>query len=663
MAKGSQVVVGGRTVKVSNLDKVMYPATGLTKGEVIAYYQAVAPWFVHHAAGRPATRKRWPNGVGTPEHPQKPFFHKNLDAKSTPDWVRTFTIEHSDGPSTYPLIDDAATLVWLAQLASLELHVPQWRVGPDSHPLNPDRLVLDLDPGAGAGMPECVELAHRIREVLDGVGFASYPVTSGSKGIHLYAALDGSMTSDDASNWARDLARSLESLHPGLLVSDMKKAAREGKVLLDWSQNNAAKTTVAPYSLRGRERPTVAAPRTWDEITPDLRQLEFHEVIERLHHLGDPLEGLAREGDDRPASADRLTERPDDGLGGVPRIHALSHTRLGADEKRVSRLKASEPGSPADLPVIEPMLATLGSPADVTGTGWRFEVKWDGYRAVATVGGGRATFRSRGGIDLTATYPELAELAGLLAAHRAVLDGEIVVLDDNGRPRFELLQGQARSPRTAHYMVFDLMHLDGVSLLRRPYLERREKLRDLLGAGGTNIHVPDDLGTEASTALSASAEQQLEGVVAKREDSVYQPGQRAHTWVKIKHTLTQDVVVIGWAPGENARARTIGSLLVAVPARDGMVYVGRVGSGFTEQALHDALEVLREIETDEPSVPEVPAAEARGVHWVEPLLVGEVKYSEFTGGGRLRHPVWKGWRPDRTPDDVRWEGRQGEPHP
>ena len=778
--KASQIVVDGHAIKVTNLDKVMYPATGTTKGEVIAYYQAVASWFVPHAAGRPATRKRWPNGVGTPEHPQKPFFHKDLDLTSTPEWVRTFTIDHSDGPKTYPLVDDAATLVWLAQQASLEFHVPQWRVGADGRPQHPNRLVLDLDPGEGVGLAQCVELAHLVREVLDGVGFASFPVTSGSEGIHLYTALDGSMTSDDASAWARDLAISLESLRPDLVVSDMKKALRHGKVLLDWSQNNGAKTTVAPYSLRGREHPTVAAPRSWDEITPELRQLEFHEVIDRLHAIGDPLAGLdasaqvsvptaagdrlrtyrsmrdaartpepvpqeppqprpdgnsfviqehharrlhfdfrlERDGvlvswaipkgpptdhasnhlavqtEDHPLDYGgfageipkgqygagtvsiwdsgtyeaakwvegreviaTLTGSPNGGLGGVPRTFALIHTGHGEDEQNwLIHLMADEPRPAVELPVIEPMLATPGSRADVTGDDWVFEVKWDGYRAVASVSGGGARFRSRGGIDLTGGYPEYIELARLLAGREAVLDGEIVALDESGRPSFELLQNHARSPGRAHYMVFDLLHVDGVSLVRRPYRDRRAALRDLLGAGGVHVHVPDDLGTEAEVALAASAELGLEGVVAKRATSVYQPGRRARTWVKIKHIQSQDVVVVGWAPGENARARSVGSLLVAVPDGDRLVYVGRVGSGFTEQGLREAREVLGEIETTEPPVTGLPRAEAQGVHWVEPLLVGEVSYAEATGVGRLRHPVWKGWRPDRKPEDVVWEG-------
>lgn len=772
---GSQLVVDGHSIKITNPDKVMYPATGTTKGEVIAYYQAVAPWFVQHAERRPATRKRWPNGVGTAQHPQRPFFHKNLDAKSTPDWVATHTIKHSDGPNVYPLINDAATLVWLAQLAALEIHVPQWRVGPDGQPERPNRLVLDLDPGEGAGLPECVEVAHLIREVLDEVGFESYPVTSGSKGIHLYAKLAGQLTSSQASDWAKELARSLESLHPNLVVADMGKAIRQGKVLLDWSQNNPAKTTIAPYSLRGRERPMVAAPRSWNELTSEISQLDFHEVLGRLADLGDLLAGLD-EPSGIPAASDRLakyrsmrdagrtpepvpqaspqprpgghsfviqqhharrlhydfrlerdgvlvswavpkgpptdpktnhlavqtedhplayggfegeipsgeygagkvtiwddgsyqthkwvdgrevivtvTGRPDGGLGGEPRTYALIRTGHEDDQNWLIHLMATPPEPPGStgLPTFEPMLATPGTAADVIGQGWVFEVKWDGFRAIASVSDGIARFRSRGGIDLTASYPELAELGVLLSGHRAVLDGEIVALDDTGRPEFELLQNHIRNPGRAHYMVFDLLHLDGQSLVRRPYVQRRAALRELLGADGRHIHVPDDLGTDAEVALAATAEQQLEGVVAKQSGSIYQPGKRGRTWVKIKNTLSRDVVVIGWAPGENARAQTIGSLLIALPDGPELVYAGRVGTGFTEQALREARELLAEIEVSEPPVPGVPASDAQGVHWVEPVLAGEVTYAALTRSGRLRHPVWQGWRPWRTPNDIR----------
>ncbi len=287
------VTVDGRRLTLTNLDKVLYPATGTTKRDVLSYYAEVASVLIPHAASRPATRKRWVHGVGTPDHPGEMFFQKNLD-DSAPSWVKRRVIEHRDHSNEYPLVDDLPTLIWLAQIAALEIHVPQWRFGRTGSPRNPDRLVLDLDPGEGAGLRECAEVARWIRDILDGMGLVAMPVTSGSKGIHLYAAIDGRQTSDQVSAVARELARSLEADHPDLVVSDMKRSLRDGKVLVDWSQNNGSKTTIVPYSLRGRFEPTVAAPRTWRELSSKtLRQLDYREVLRRVKKNGDPLAALA----------------------------------------------------------------------------------------------------------------------------------------------------------------------------------------------------------------------------------------------------------------------------------------------------------------------------------------------------------------------------------
>ncbi|MBF4634824.1 ATP-dependent DNA ligase [Agreia pratensis] len=295
MSATKQVVsVGGQRLTLTNLDKVLYPETGTTKGEVLDYYASIAPVLIPHARDRPATRKRWVNGVGTAQHPGEMFFQKNLD-DGTPDWVTRGTIEHKNHANDYPLVNNLATLTWLGQIAALEIHVPQWRFARTGEPKNPDRLVLDLDPGEGAGLPECAEVARLAREILRDMGLDPMPVTSGSKGIHLYAALDGKQTSDEVSAVAHELARALESAHPDLIVSDMKKHLRTGKVLVDWSQNNGSKTTITPYSLRGRSHPMVAAPRTWRELaSPSLAQLDFHEVLRRVKRRGDPLADLVK---------------------------------------------------------------------------------------------------------------------------------------------------------------------------------------------------------------------------------------------------------------------------------------------------------------------------------------------------------------------------------
>ncbi len=293
MAQKQVVTVEGHRITLTNLDKVLYPETGTTKGDVLAYYAAIAGLLIPHAADRPVTRKRWVNGVGTAEHPGEMFFQKNLDA-STPPWVQRRSIHHKDHTNVYPLLNDAATLTWLGQIAALELHVPQWRFDARGNPQNPDRLVLDLDPGTGATLTDCAEVARYCKAILADRGLKAMPVTSGSKGIHLYAALDGSQTSDQVSAVAHELARALEADHPELVVSDMKKSLRTGKVLVDWSQNNAAKTTITPYSLRGRVRPTVAVPRTWRELAAeDLAQLDYKQVLDRMRTRKDPLVGFS----------------------------------------------------------------------------------------------------------------------------------------------------------------------------------------------------------------------------------------------------------------------------------------------------------------------------------------------------------------------------------
>lgn len=267
MATGEvqSVHVAGRTLRVSSLDKILYPSTGTTKGEVLNYYVQIADRLLPELADRPVTRIRWPHGVSG-----ESFFEKNVPS-GAPDWLPRVTItghgSRSGGATvTYPLVSDLAALVYLVNLGSLELHVPQWRVDQDGAPLPPDRLVIDLDPGPGAGLTECARVALLVQERLATVGLESRPVTSGSKGMQLYAELDGVRTSDEVSAVTKALAQQLTEQHPDLVLWQMTKAKRGGKIFLDWSQNNAAKTTIAPWSLRGRERPNAAAPRTWDEV-------------------------------------------------------------------------------------------------------------------------------------------------------------------------------------------------------------------------------------------------------------------------------------------------------------------------------------------------------------------------------------------------------------
>ncbi|WP_430331253.1 ATP-dependent DNA ligase [Rhodococcus sp. ACT016] len=738
--------IDGHRVAVSRLDKVLYPATGTTKGEVIDYYTAIAPAMLPHVVDRPVTRKRWPNGVDEPS-----FFEKNL-AVSAPKWLTRHAVHHKDRTVRYPIVDGVAALVWIGQQAALEVHVPQWRFV-DGEPGPATRLVFDLDPGEGTGLHECARVAFAVRDLVATLGWTAYPVTSGSKGIHVYVPLDRTLAPGGASTVAKKVATSLEQLHPDLVTATMAKSVRGGRVFVDWSQNNAAKTTIAPYSMRGRTEPTVAAPRTWEELEdPNLRHLRFDEVLERYRRDGDlladldaPWDALAeyRRKRDPTRTPEPIPQTEAEGGEGnsfvvqehharrlhydfrlerdgvmvswaVPRgiptspkenrlaVHTEDHPLEYAgfsgsipkgeygggtvsiwdagtyepvkwlDDEVIVQLFGErvqgrfalirtegdqwlmhlmrEDGNGRDFPRgLRPMLATAGSLDGLDPDEWAFEGKWDGIRLLVEFDGETVTLRGRAGNDVTDRYPALQSLARTLDGHRVVLDGEVVSLDSAGRTRFTALQAGG----DPLFWAFDLLYLDGVPLQRKRYDDRRRVL-DALAAAVDGLVVPPQLTGSVSEVVEQSGD--LEGVVAKRRDSIYLPGNRGSAWIKTKNWLTQEAVIGGWRRGRGSRGDRFGSLLLGIPGEDGLRYIGRVGTGFSESELDRMSALLAPLERKtSPFTGEVPDADRRETVWVTPKIVGEVRFRDRTDAGRLRHPSWRGLREDKTPDDVREE--------
>ena len=278
---GTIVEVGGRQVGVSNLEKVLWPATGTTKGEMVSYYASVAPVIVPHLAGRAITFKRYPNGVDKPS-----FYEKNCPSHKPP-WVGTVKM----GDVNYCLVAEAAAVVWLANLAAIELH-PTLAAQPDLG--SPTSVVFDLDPGAPADVLTCARVALLVREVLEHLHLEAWAKTSGSKGLQLYVPLNSGATYERSTPFAKAVAQLLEKRHPDLVLSYQLRAARAGKVLIDWSQNVASKTTVSVYSLRARPEPTVSTPMSWDEVEDALAggdaarfSFRWSEVLDRARDKGD----------------------------------------------------------------------------------------------------------------------------------------------------------------------------------------------------------------------------------------------------------------------------------------------------------------------------------------------------------------------------------------
>jgi bifunctional non-homologous end joining protein LigD len=279
-----EVEVEGRTLSLSNLDKVMYPISGFTKGQVIEYYTRVAPVLLPHLRDRPLTLKRYPNGVGGS------YFYEKQCPEHRPDWVQTAQIRMESKDINFCLCNDLATLVWCANLADLELHPS---LSSADRIERPTTMAFDLDPGEPATIEQCCEVALLLREVLEPLGLESFPKTSGSKGMQLYVPLNSDVAYEDTRPLSQALARHLEAKHPKLIVSLQKKELRRGKVLIDWSQNHEKKTTVSVYSLRARERPTVSTPLTWGEVEAgeaEALAFEADAVIERVEEHGDLFE-------------------------------------------------------------------------------------------------------------------------------------------------------------------------------------------------------------------------------------------------------------------------------------------------------------------------------------------------------------------------------------
>jgi bifunctional non-homologous end joining protein LigD len=274
-----EVEVEGRRLSLSNLDKVMYPAVGFTKGQLIDYYTRIAPHLLPHLRGRPLTLKRYPDGA------DGQFFYEKQCPSHRPEWVATAAIPTGSRTIDFCLADDLPTLVWLANLADLELHTSLSLAAEIERPTT---MVFDLDPGAPAGLAECAEVALALRELLERLSLSAFAKTSGSKGMQVYVPLNTDVTYDDTKPLAHAIARHLEGERPDLVVSSQRKSLRGGKVLIDWSQNDEHKTTVCVYSLRAGERPTVSTPLEWGELEdPGSLVFDSDDVLARVDEHGD----------------------------------------------------------------------------------------------------------------------------------------------------------------------------------------------------------------------------------------------------------------------------------------------------------------------------------------------------------------------------------------
>ena len=835
--------LGGAELTLSNLDKVMYPETGFTKGQVIEYYKNIAPYILPHIEDRPITMKRFPNGIDG-EH----FYEKEAPSH-TPSWVKTFQVPSNRKNSfiNYILINDVAALAWSANLANLEIH-PFLAKAP--HIDQPTMVVFDLDPGDGADILNSCEVAFLLKDLLDRLDLESFVKVSGSKGIHLYVPLNTPVTYEATQPFAKSVAQLLENEHRDLVVSEMPKAKRKGKVFVDWSQNSEHKSTVAVYSLRAKAaRPFVALPVSWDEVrkalksknpaalffapdaalkrvkkTGDLfasvqtlkqklprpfldlmtsdpaangarsttaletyrRKRDFTKTSEpppsvprssgqgtsrlfviqkhaasRLHYdlrlemdgtlkswavpKGPPYDlhekRLAMAVEDHPmdyARFEGVIPKGEYGGGTVMvwdigtydvidgnywqgKLHVIFHGKKlngewilvkgkdrdgkdnawllikgGSPMERLSQkqddssaltrrsmeqiAKAqdavwhsdrnnSETASTFEEPTVdleslpkarlkfvEPMLAKSVTELPKATDKWLYEVKLDGYRCLAGKDSRGVNLWSRRGNIFTKDFPDVARACDDLPPD-TLLDGEVVALDEGGRASFNLLQHRRSKASAIRFYAFDLLIYRGRSLLGLTLIERRPLLAEALASVDESVRLSENFDVDPDELLRGAKELGFEGVLAKRKDSLYEPGKRSGAWLKYKLNRSQEFVIGGYTPGSPFDALIIGEY-----HEDKLHFVSKVRNGFVPRLRREVFTKLKPLETAACPFVNLPEKkrtqwaltrdEMKNCRWVAPELVAQFDFTEWTPDGHLRSAAFVGLREDKNPREV-----------
>jgi bifunctional non-homologous end joining protein LigD len=705
MPNKRHIEVEGRELTISNLEKVYFPSSGFTKGQLISFYSEIAEVIVPHLRDRPLTLKRYPDGING-EH----FYEKNAPSH-TPTWVKRFAVPRSEGGSTihYVLCNDRATLVWATNLADIEKHA-LLAVAPNLN--RPTSLVFDLDPGESTGILDCGHVALHLKDLFDALNLQSFVKVSGSKGLHLTVPLNSDVSYEMTQPFAKALAELASQQMPDRVVSEMAKVRRRGKVFIDWSQNSDFKTTVCVYSMRAkREEPFVSMPVTWKELARavdrgDEKSLFFtpDAALKRIKRVGDLFDAVLTLEQMLPSAfTQALSAGPPQKLSSWPRNrrdpgdkslreYAAKRDHARRPEPAVlpaakdAKLKGLSGRSPSEIAeandaqwqsngvatptkrntpgpkhkhveaaFIEPMRCRAVTALPEDGR-WKFEIKFDGYRCIAVKRGSEVILFSRNKNVLNDRFPNVVDALRLMDGE-FVLDGEIVALDEQGRPSFQLLQNSRTRPLSAYFYLFDLLIRDGEALHTQTIERRRERLSELFPESIDPIRLSPLLEAPINQVLEGVRKLRLEGVIGKRNGSKYEPGERSGAWIKHRTDREQEFVIGGYVPG----AHGFDALLVGIYENERFIFVAKVKNGFVSLRKAEIFSIVKKFDTPKCPFTNLPEKKAsrwgesltaekmKECRWVEPKLVCQVAFVEWTDAGHLRHCTFIALWDDKNP--------------
>ena len=773
MAKDTQIAkVGKRKVELSNLSKVLYPDDDIVKAQVIEYYLKIAPTILNHIKGRPLSLVRFPDGIYGEQ-----FFQKNRPDWA-PQWIEYETLGSED-KKDYIIATEEASLVWLANLACLELH--QMHSKKPNYD-KPDYMVFDLDPPEGFKFENIAEIALELKPHLENFGYHPFAKTTGGKGIHVVVPIEQKWDFHKVFETAQIIAKPFVDERSKSLTLNIKKDARKGRVLVDIYRIRQGQSIISPYSLRGRKGAPVSMPLKWEQLEKLKHPNEYNltNVPELMNSEGDAWEGISAYSVElhterklkaksskealkpskkykTPEQLKKYSKKRDfaktpepgaesiEGKGNHFVIHRHHASRLHYDlrlEKDgvlkswavpkglppapgIKRLavqtedhpmeylkfegtipkgqygggdmwvyasgkyeitKDKKDGfyfrlhSPAvsgeyriykikekdwllervDRPqvdwlhdMIEPMLAQSRKDIPVSDS-FIYEVKWDGIRVMVSLEDDKITLRSRNNLDLTAKFPELLNAEKSFRATCGLFDGEIVCLDEKGKPDFkDVIHRMQRShegdiqramkKNPAYCYLFDVLYLDGRAVVNEPLVRRRDWLKDAVKKD--SAYRLSEIVEDGKALFAAAGELGLEGIMAKEKNSKYFPGKRSDTWFKIKVRQTTESHIIGYTKGKGARGEQFGALHLADYTDGELEYRGKVGSGFDTKIIKEVYTELKKLKVTKKPISEKVLDEKQTI-WVEPKLVCEIEYSSMTKDGAYREAVFVRLRPD-----------------
>lgn len=753
------VEAGGKKLKLSNLKKPLYPDDSFLKAQVIEYYLNIAPSMLRHIKGRPLTLIRYPDGIN-----EDRFFQKEMP-DWTPDWMELVSLG-DEKKINYLTANNKASLIWIANLAALEIHQMQIR---KSNPDQPDVMAFDLDPPDNSDFGAVKELAFSLKEHIEDYGYHTFVKTTGGKGVHLVVPLMPESSTEKVFETSKEIARAYVQNHKDETTLQIRKKSRKGRILIDIYRNRSHQTIVSPYSLRAKPGAPVSMPVPWQELAglESSRQYHIKNALEKVKTDGDAWEGIGgyatqlHTGRKKNRSENRKVPESDyhkspeqlkeyaakrdfkktrepevknmEGEGNrftLQRHHATRlHYDLRLEQEGVLKSWAVPKGLPprpgvkrlamqtedhpleyltfeGEIPkgeygggkmwvyasgryniikqkenslafrlessslsgeyrmykmkgkewliekMDEPQVDWLKEPvepmhgkrvAEVPGDGYTYEVKWDGIRALISVEDDEIQIHTRNQKNVTGQFPELQN-TNAFRAECGLFDGEIVSLDEEGKPNFQEVINRLKSSsskkterlsksRPVNCYLFDCLYLDGRPLIREPLWRRYEWLQDSVKKG--TPYRMSELVENGKGLFEAVKKHNMEGIMAKKEESRYLPGKRTDLWLKVKTKTTTDCLVIGYTEGTGERKRYFGALHVAEKEDGELHYRGKVGTGFNSGTLKEIYEELKKLkETDKPIEHEV--KEEKKTTWVEPKMVVEVSYGGMTNDRLFR---------------------------